>query len=113
MQSRRVVRGSTRSWCSLPLIRSASETEPLVFGSSATASGAPAPITAAAAVPPVVRRKVRRVGFNGSEWELSCMELSSCAKRILRKQRTVHGANREENERIDRHVFPVLARKRS
>src|SRR4051812_49146137 len=77
MQSRSVVRGSTRSAWSVPLIRSEIGTAPSMAGpctASATVvvvvwlvvldfPGAHAAVTAAAAVVPVMRRKVRRVGF--------------------------------------------------
>src|SRR5439155_21549994 len=80
MQSSRVVRGSTRSWRSLPLMRSVIGTAPSMFGPSAIAAGetlcpgvlsrcaGPHPaMTAAAAPPPVFRRNARRDGFDGLE----------------------------------------------
>src|SRR4051812_14991399 len=76
MQSRSVVRGSTRSAWSVPLIRSEIGTAPSMAGPCAPSAtvvvvwlvvldfpGAHAAVTAAAAVVPVMRRKVRRVGF--------------------------------------------------
>src|SRR5437588_7277835 len=78
MQSRSVVRGSTRSWRSLPLMRSVTGTAPAIFGPSPLAAGdalcsgvlcacagAHTAMTAAAAVSPVVRRNARRLGFDG------------------------------------------------
>src|SRR5205823_4073451 len=78
MQSRSVVRGSTRSWRSLPLMRSVTGIAPAIFGPSALAAGealcpemacacagAHTAMTAAAAVSPVVRRNARRLGFEG------------------------------------------------
>ena len=84
-QSSSVVRGSMRSWWSLPLMRSVTGTAPAMFGPSALAAaeplcpaalfacaGAHAAMTAAAAVLPVVRRNARRVGFDGLDvWIVS------------------------------------------
>src|SRR5207249_4845507 len=77
MQSRSVVRGSTRSWRSLPLMRSVIGTAPGRFGPSALAAGvalcsavcagAQTAMIAAAAVSPVVHRNARRLGFEGTD----------------------------------------------
>src|SRR5438552_5089634 len=84
MQSRSVVRGSTRSWRSLPLMRSVIGTAPAMFGPSAIAAGeslcpaalfaragAQPAMTTAAAGPPVVKRKSLRVGSDGLDGESS------------------------------------------
>src|SRR5438132_4633670 len=76
MQSSSVVRGSTRSWRSLPLMRNVIGTAPSMFGSSAMAAAEPLDsavvfacadphlaMTAAAAVLPAVRRNTLRFGF--------------------------------------------------
>src|SRR6266853_4582186 len=80
-QSSSVVRGSTRSWWSLPLMRSVIGTAPSRFGPPAVAAPEPlrtavlfasagthAAMTVVAAVPPVVKRNVRRVGFDGPDF---------------------------------------------
>src|SRR5438270_13603029 len=84
MQSSSVVRGSTRSWRSLPLMRNVIGTAPSMFGPSAIASaealdsavvsacaGPHLAMTAAAAVLPAVRRNTLRFGFDGLDGESS------------------------------------------
>src|SRR5260370_28475486 len=79
-QSSSVVRGSTRSWRSLPLMRSVMGTAPSMFGPSAVAAAEPlgpavllacagvyAAITVAAAAPPVVKRNSLRVGSDAPD----------------------------------------------
>src|SRR5882724_12676892 len=79
-QSSSVVRGSMRSWWSLPLMRSVIGTAPSMLGPPAAAAaelcsvvpvaspGTYAAITEAAAVVPVVLRNVRRVGLDGPDF---------------------------------------------
>src|SRR6267378_1091377 len=79
-QSSSVVRGSTRSWWSLPLMRSVIGTAPSMFGPSALAAVeslctavllacacAYAATMVDAEVLHVVKRNVRRVGFDGPD----------------------------------------------
>src|SRR2546425_2229934 len=87
MQSRSVVRGSTRSWRSLPLMRKVTGMAPAIFGPSALGpaeaigpgvvlarAGVQAATTAAAAVSPVVHRNARRLGSKGRDGGSSRIE---------------------------------------